>query len=229
MGFGLCTTIVVGAAMPRSWRMPVIGVVSVCALLFVAVNFERLVAFKRDKNLSAAETADSVKLRPIFAAVAWKMFQDQPLLGCGYGQYPNAVVDYVGDRSTPLMLERAREYVQHNVVLALICETGLAGTVPFLLVLCMWMWDGWRLWRNTALPLHARQMGLLTVTLVANYFLNGMFHDVSLIPMDNMLLFFITGISSGLAAQYAASQHQYANVPVNYSFGDRRTRVGYST
>jgi hypothetical protein len=44
-------------------------------------------------------------------------------------------------------------------------------------------------------------MGLLTLAALGVYFINGMFHDVSLIPMANMTLFFLAGVTAGLRSE----------------------------
>ncbi len=198
MGAGAALAILAAVAIPRSWRLPLLG----CTLLFgtaaVCSQWENLVAFKRDRDLDAAAAADSVELRPVLAMVAWKMFLDRPLLGCGFGQYLEVSPDYVSDRSSDLALEKARSYVQHNTLLALLTETGLTGAVLLVVVVSLWSWEAWRLWRMPAGPLWARQAGLLLLVLVANYAINGMFHDVSIISMVNMLLFLLAGICSGL-------------------------------
>ena len=95
--------------------------------------------FKRDQALTAQETAESAKLRPILAAVAWHMFCDRPLWGCGFGQYPERSIEYLSDRSIDLPLEKARPFVQHNVLLALLTETGLAGMGLFVVLLGTWL------------------------------------------------------------------------------------------
>ena len=122
---------------------------------------ERILAFKRDDALSARETAESVKLRPILARIAWNMYCDRPMLGCGYGQYAREHVNYLADRSTDLPLERARGYIPHNVVFSLLTETGLVGLGLFAAMLFYWACDAWRLWSDVTGPLWARQQGLL--------------------------------------------------------------------
>ena len=116
--------VVLGLTLPRIWRTAVIGTLVVAAVPLVALNWERLMSFKRDKELSAAEAAESAKLRPILAVIAWHMFLDRPLLGSGYGQYRTESLAYLSDRSTDLPLEKARPYVQHNVFLALAGRYG---------------------------------------------------------------------------------------------------------
>ena len=73
-------------------------------------------AFKRDKNLTARETADSVTLRPVMARVAWLMVLDRPLWGCGFGQYLPEHVNYLADRSSELVIEKSRPYAPHNLL-----------------------------------------------------------------------------------------------------------------
>jgi O-antigen ligase len=139
--------------------------------------------------------------------VAWKMFLDRPLLGCGFGHYRDEFVYYLDDRSTDLPLEKARPYVQHNVFLALLAEIGLIGMGLFIAMLSLWTRDAWRLWRAAEAPLWARQQGLLFLAMLGSYFTNAMFHDLSIIPMVNMFLFFMAGLTSNLSwrAQSAAA------------------------
>ena len=46
----------------------------------------------------------------------------------------------------------------------------------------------WRLWRSDDAPLWMRQQGLLFLVLAANYLANGMFQDMTIIPMVHMIL-----------------------------------------
>jgi O-antigen ligase len=160
-------------------------------------------AFKRDKNLSAAETADSTTLRPILAYVAWQMFEDRPIMGCGLGHYLENHNPYLHDRSTELVLSKVKPYVQHNAMLSLLVETGLAGLTAFLLMLLLWARTAWQLWCKAELPLWRRQAGLLYLALLAAYLPNAMFHDTTIIAMQNMLLFFWGGVVMNVATQPA--------------------------
>ncbi len=127
LGLVLGLMVVLSLTLPKIWRNVVIGTLVVASLPIVALNWEQLLSFKRDKELSAAEAAESAKLRPILAVVAWHMFLDRPVFGSGYGQYGVASKPYLSDRSTDLPLEKARPYVQHNAFLALLVDTGLVG------------------------------------------------------------------------------------------------------
>ena len=197
MGAGLGLMLLLAVTVPRAWRVPLVGAVLLAALL-LATQWERLLSFKRDRNLDAQAAAESVKLRPILAVVAWHMFLDRPLTGCGFGQYERESGPYFADRTTSLPLEKARQFHQHNVVLSLLVETGLVGTCLFLLTVVLWLRDAWRLCRSSTAPDWARQQAIVFLAVVAGYFANGMFQDVSLISMANMLLFFAAGLTAGL-------------------------------
>ncbi len=197
MGAGLALVVIVGLSMPSNWRVPVLGAVVLAAGAIAAANWEQFVAFKRDKNLTSRETADSVSLRPVMARVAWLMVLDRPLWGCGFGQYMPEHENYLADRSTELVLEKSRPYAPHSLPLAIATETGLVGLALFLLLLTLWGRDAWLLWRAADAPLWVRQQGLLFLALLSAYLANGMFHHVAVIPMSNILLFFAAGMNAG--------------------------------
>ncbi len=200
LGLALGLMVVIAFSLPRAWRTVVIGTLIIATLPLVALNWEGLMSFKRDKELSAAEAAESAKLRPILAVIAWHMFLDRPLLGSGYGQYRTESLAYLSDRSIDLPLEKARPYVQHNVFLALAVDTGLVGMGLFVAMLVLWMRMAWRLWCNRRRPPPAaRQFGLLFLAFVGVWFPNAMFQDVLLIPMANMLLVFLAALVVNLA------------------------------
>jgi O-antigen ligase len=221
IGAGVGLLVLLALVLPRSWSIPIFlaGAVS-AALVVVTINWEHVVSFKRDKQLSAEETGDSARLRPMLATIAWKMALDRPLLGCGFGQYPDEQAPYAADRTADLPLEKARPYPQHNALLALLTETGLVGMALYAAVLILWLRTAWRLWRSggpkkgtvplddrgavpffgQSRPLWVRQEGLFFLVLLAFYLPNAMFHNPNLTPGLNMLLFFLAGVSEGLRA-----------------------------
>jgi O-antigen ligase len=213
MGGIAVIALAVGLALPWNWRLPLLGAGLLAAVLVTATQWENLLAFKRDKALSAEQTADSAQLRPIMAVLAWHMFCDRPVLGCGYGQYSREHLNYLSDRTSDVPLERARGFIAHNVVFSLLTETGLIGFGLFATLIVFWTRDAWRLWANAALPLWARQQGLLMLIVLSVYFINGMFHDVSVQAMMNMTLFFMAGVTAGLQPlTVAATRPAYATL-----------------
>ena len=209
MGGMLALALALGLALPWSWRAPLLVFGLMAGVLLAATHWDNLIAFKRDKALAADKTAESVELRPILAMIAWKMFLDRPLFGCGYAQYGTEHMNYVSDRSTRLALERGRDYIPHNAALSLLTETGLVGLGLFAALLACWGIDAWRLWHDAGPPLWARQQGLLMLIALGAYLINGMFHEVSVMPMVNMTLFFLAGATAGLRSM-ASSPRQLA-------------------
>jgi hypothetical protein len=198
---------VLGAlTLPRSWRLPLLGGVMLTGVLVAATQWERLMSFKREEGRGEHEAAESVELRPILAMVAWKMFCQQPLFGCGFGHYRERFADVLDDRDTGLPLDKSRRYVQHNVWLGLLTETGLVGTGLFTLLVGYWLRDAWRLWHSPA-PLWARQFGLLFLATFASYFSNAMFQDLAIVPMINMILFFLAGLTASLRSPPDSSRN----------------------
>jgi O-antigen ligase len=201
MGGALAGTIFLWLILPRQWRviLGMIGALFVVVLL--AINTDSILNIKRDENLGAAASAESVELRPILANVAWNMFQDRPLLGFGYGQYDRERMPYLADRSSELPLEKTMPYVQHNALLALLTDTGIVGAGLFALLMILWTYNAWALWHNRSAALPYRQVGLVFMIIIGVYLPNAMFHDTNIIDGLSLLIFFMAGLTSGLTAQ----------------------------
>ena len=147
---------------------------------------------------------ESAKLRPMLAAVAWQIFRDHPLSGVGYGQYKQADQRYIAQRNIAMPLDKVRPYHQHNVLLSLLTETGLAGTIPFIALLLVWSRTAWRVWHCPGLATHLRHTALVFAVCLVNYLANGMFQDVALIPMVNTILFVEAALLMSVAQQARA-------------------------
>jgi O-antigen ligase len=199
MGAILALLIVVGVSLSPLWRRRLLVSAAIAVTLGGALMWDSLLAYKRDKQLDEQLTAESAKLRPVLAQVAWNMFLDRPLLGFGYGQYTKENGPYLADRSTDVPLEKVRPFIQHNIFLALLVETGAIGMGLFAMTLWLWGRDAWRLWQNRSLPLWQRQVGLVLLACFAGYLTNGMFHDVTIMPHLNVLLFLLAGTVNQLA------------------------------
>lgn len=169
------------------------------ALIVLPLNWNRLVAFKRDKNVSVTDMKNSAKLRPILAYVSWKIFKDKPIFGVGFGLYGKYQPYYLHDRTTNLVLEDVRGYHQHNVLLSLQGETGIIGLTLYAGLLICWCLYALRLWRQTTVPLEYRQIGLVFLCLLAGYFANGMFQDLTIMPMVHTVVAFFAGL---MVSQY---------------------------
>ena len=176
-----------------------------CGLVLLLALGQSLVSFKRDQNVTAEQMAQSAQLRPIFAAVAWDMIKDRPLLGCGLGQYGRARMDYIQEPNTKYELRKAASYLQHNVFLSLLTETGLIGCGLQLLLFARIYLTSWRLWSNPVASNWGRSYALIMIATLTAYLINGMFHDVSIIPMANMLIFFLLAIVANLQSAWSVA------------------------
>ncbi len=186
-------------AMPKRFRIPFAIAIFSGGVSVVVLKSDSLSSFKRDKHVSVADMRQSAQLRPMLASFAFQIFQDRPLMGCGTGQYLTVVKDYLGDRKIDLPLQKAKQYVQHNIFLSLLSENGLLGMLPFSALLSCWTWWSWRLWKTKELALEYRQTGLVFLGFMAGYLWNGMFQDVLIMSMISMYLFFLAGCIRNLA------------------------------
>lgn len=176
----------------RTWGLAAAVLVAGTSALGVQGQW---MAMKRDAHLSAADAAESVQLRPLLAIVAWEMFQDRPLAGHGYARYSVEAPPYHTDRSYGMPLEEARPYIQHNVFLSTLVDTGLIGLAALGAWLLSLAGIGWRLARRADRRCPETSLGLILLGTLAAYVSNGLFHDVSIIAMIHMFLFFTAGLA----------------------------------
>lgn len=180
---------------PRWVRVIGLATVVVIGVGSVAGVKDQLIRMKRDKNLTAADAEKSIKLRPLLAVVAWEMFKDKPILGHGYGHYFTHNDRYHNNRSYELPLGQARKYAQHNVLLSVLVDTGLTGASLFVGWIISLVGVGWRLARHPQSSPETRWVGLMLLGALTAYFCNGMFQDMTIIPMVHMFLFFLAGVA----------------------------------
>jgi O-antigen ligase len=184
------------AARPLKGAMLVLA--TVLTIVAIPILSDNIFSFKRDKEVTRVEMEKSAQLRPLFVIVAWNMFQDRPLFGCGFGQYAREKYPYLQDPHSGQPLSSTKYFMQHNVFLAYLTEMGLVGFSVLTITLIMMGLQSWSLWKDPKLEYWQRVFGLLMVVMLLNYSLNGMFHDVSIIPMQNLLLLFLFGVVNNL-------------------------------
>ena len=197
IGSAVGLAVVLGLWLPAGQRLRAAGLVCLAAplvmVLLMAGGWERVVRLDRDKSLTAADAESSVALRPQFMALAWQMFCDRPLFGCGFGQYEQTLLDDYSDHSLDVNIEQIRQFTQHNVFLSLLVDTGLLGLGLYILLLGCWTSDAWRLWRSPDNPPWARRAGLVFLGTMASYLVNAMFHDLTQDSFTHIMLFTLAG------------------------------------
>ena len=187
---------------PRQSKGGMVVAAALVGIMLFPVIGEKLLSFKRDKNVTVTEMENSAKLRPLFLTVATRMFADRPLLGCGFGQYAQAKYPYLQDPTSGQPLSATKGYFQHNIFLAYLAETGLVGLGALLLMFAMFTRVAVLTWTDPTIPFWRQQFGMLLLVFLSNHCVNGMFHEVSIIPMENMLMLFLAAIVNNVFSQH---------------------------
>lgn len=182
--------------------LPAVGLLGAALVIGMSVLASQvdIMNIKRDKHLSAADAKKSVELRPVLAMVAWEMFKDHPLRGHGYGGYFENSPTYLARRTQDAAFDVVRPYMQHNVILSLLVDSGLVAVGLFVTWVSLISLSAYRLARYQPAAIEQRIIGLVMLGCMLPYFMNGMFHDVSVIPMLNAVLFFLAGLTTTVAA-----------------------------
>lgn len=91
------------------------------------------------EHLGSFDVGESVySVRFFLWQQAWKIFLAHPLLGIGWGQLPWGIFNQL-DLSVG-QEKLVHEAYAHNLVLQLLAETGIAGTIPVVVALGAWLW-----------------------------------------------------------------------------------------
>jgi O-antigen ligase len=196
LGTALALLVLAALMLQGTWRRGVVFGAVAAASLLVATRLENITGFAREGT--AHDTRTSAESRASFAYVSWKMFQDRPVLGFGFGQFPEAKLPYLDDRSTDLNLEQIRPLAHHNTYLCLLVELGLVGLVLYMTLLGLWVRSAWLLYREPRRPAWVRAHGMLVLAALSTYAVQMMFHDVSYTSVDNALVYLLAGIAVGL-------------------------------
>jgi O-antigen ligase len=224
IGLAASATVVGYLQLPRNWRLPMFALAALCGVLFLAVTWQDVVDLKREGT--ASESEHSVDQRKSFAYVSWQMFQDHPLFGVGFGRFYDRKLPYLSDRSQDFELESLRPLHHHNTLLSLLTETGLVGLSAFLALLVAWARSGWWLVRSAKLPVWERSQGLLMLAVLVTYLSSAVFHDLTLLPSQQWILFLVAGLTTNLqlrAAPGSAVAREKASVSTapNVSYSSR--------
>lgn len=196
LGLAASGLVVAAIQIPKRWRLPAITMAALFGLLMLSTSWSNLIGLEREGTPADAE--HSVDQRKSFAYVSWKMFQDNPVFGVGFGRFYDRKLPYLSDRSQNFELESIRPLHHHNTLLSVLTETGLVGLAAFVTLLAVWTQSAWRLAQNANLPRWSRACGILMLALLANYFCSALFHDLTLLPSQQMLLFTFAALTVNL-------------------------------
>ncbi len=201
-----CLAVVAWLYLPSrvKWTATLAGcLVAICSAPIVLPYITK---FKRDKNVSVEDMAESAKLRPMLAIIGWEIAKDHPLRGVGLGHYLEYSVDYAQNRNIDMPLELADKYVQHNIFLSILTENGAIGLILFLMMTGKWCHLAYQIWRYPFAPRESRYFVVILAGFGTAYLANGMFQDVLIIPMISTFAFFLAGLLRSLKANLAGQR-----------------------
>jgi N-acetylglucosaminyldiphosphoundecaprenol N-acetyl-beta-D-mannosaminyltransferase len=214
LGLAASGLVVLAFQIPRRLRLPALAAATLAGLLVAAVSWSHVVGLQREGT--AAESEHSVDQRTSFAYVSWQMFRDHPLLGVGFGRFYDRKLPYLSDRSQPFELESIRPLHHHNTLLSILTETGIVGFAVCAAVLIAWARHAWLLGRNVDAPRWTRAHGVLMLAIVTNYLCSAVFHDLTLVPSQQVMLFLFAALTVNVGSlrkglQNANCKMQIAN------------------
>ncbi len=223
LGAGLAALVVLGLSLQGAWRPLALTAAFAAALVVALVGWDDIMGLQREAGSVAAR--DSVSQRGAFTYVSWKMFLDRPLLGVGFGQFTDAKLPYLSDRSTGLYLEAIRVQPHHNTFLSLLTEVGLVGLLLYLAVLLGWARHAWRLARDPLATPLVRTQGILLLAALAFYLGPATFFDLAYSPNDHWIVFFLAGLTRALqpSSQVAAASSRTVPQHQRSAISDQRS------
>jgi len=109
----------------------------------------------------------------------------------------------------------------HNTLLSVLTETGLVGLAAFVAVFVAWGRCAWSLAKSVDAAPWIRAQGVLTLALMANYFSSAIFHDLTLLPSQELFLFIFAGLTvnlcqsvQGVASEVSHESDVYSGILV---------------
>ena len=196
IGLAASGLVVAAFQIPRRWRMPAVVCGTLVGVLLACFSWSHLMDIQREGTAGDAE--HSVDQRASFAYVSWQMFRDHPILGVGFGRFYDQKLPYLSDRRQTVELESIRGLHHHNTLLSVLTETGLVGLAAFVAVFVAWGRCAWKLAISVAAPTWIRAHGVLMLALIANYLCSAVFHDLTLLPSQELLLLMFAGLTVNL-------------------------------
>jgi O-antigen ligase len=195
---------------PRVWRPTLLAAMLVAGVLGGAVVGDKVMNISRkDEGGSAAH---SVYQRASFLHVSLGMFRDAPLVGHGFGRFYDRKLPYLSDRSQQIELESIRQLDHHNTFLSLLTETGGIGLGLFVLLLVGWWRAAWQLVRASPAGSWMRGQGLFCLAVMIAYLASAIFHDLTLSPSEQWVLYLTAGVTIGTRSLLRSRQHAQAQL-----------------
>ncbi len=144
---GICLFVVMYAvAQPtRAYRLlPLLFLPALLGgILLAAPEIVREKVEERYATFQKLDQDKSFQSRQVLIQKGWRMFLDSPLIGAGAGNFRKETVKLeLSGALRGASQQHLNRKSAHNSYMVLLSETGLAGTLPFILLLVILVWRG---------------------------------------------------------------------------------------
>ncbi len=159
----LVLALLVLLAWPRPWRDARMGALLAAPLLYLAwwaaLHLASHLGWISYLSALSRQIDQPVNARSIIWRDAWEVFRMHPVRGWGWGQIGWGLEQAsVAGHLHPLPLENIDN--AHDLLLELLAETGIVGTLPALALGLAWLWRVSGAWRRRARGADARRAAL---------------------------------------------------------------------
>ena len=214
----VAVSLLVLLAVPGAWRSPQWRPLLAAPLLYAAWWF---VLHEAD-HLGLISYLDAVtrqldqpvNARSIIWRNAWQVFQMHPLTGWGWGQIGWGLEQTtLAGHLHPLPLDNIDN--AHDLILQLLAETGIAGTLPVMLIAAVWVWKVVQPWRAGTAGA-ARRIALLPGLMAATFIAMHSLVEYPLWYVYFLLAFaFVMGWAEGAAMPVHLTASPRSRVPLS--------------
>ncbi len=198
LSFVVCAMIWAAYSRRRTARAVAVCVLLAAALLIGTINMDNFLTTDRDKG--GLTDMEPLLMRVGLAQMTWRIVQDHPLFGLGFGHFRDYAPSYAQDPSNAYIVFGSSA-LEHNNLLSIVAETGLVGLTLYVLLILAVLRASIRLYRK--LPPSAggfigRDLLVLYWILAAAYFIDGTFRETSDNPFANSLFYGLSAIPLAL-------------------------------
>jgi len=192
MGFAAAVPLAMYLAGNRTQRRVVLFG-GTCLILLATIFWgEKLLSPDRGESRSVVAYSTNQRLALLQRSVA--LFVRRPIVGWGFRHFEFASRTEGG--GGPLQLvspEAAQGLASHNTLLRFVVETGIVGTTLLLLIFGYWANRSRQAIARLEHGTPDRDMAILFLGGLVAYWSEAMFHDVTFMMHENLLIFFLAG------------------------------------
>ncbi len=194
LGFLLCCIVWFIYSRKRTIRALWVAVLIAGCALVAVLNMHNFLSEDRDKG--GVTDVEPILVRLGLAQITWRMFEDRPVFGVGFGHFRDYAPQFADDPSSPFYAF-ASTAMEHNNLLSILAETGLVGLLIYLILLIAILRVSLSLWRR--LPVTApcfinRDLIVLFWILTLAFLTDGFLRETSDNPFANSLFFGLSGV-----------------------------------